>query len=276
MPDAIAIVQGGHRTLLKWHRARRRAGDPAFTPRRIREGMTLGASVEVDLVAHAGDGFAVLHDMTLDGATTGKGPVRAASAAELRTLRLRDPGGRPIADRVLLLEDLAALLGEGGVHPDALLQLDYKEENPPLSPTALAAFARAVAPVARHGILSSGDAGAVRALAASAPGLRIGYDPCHDGAIERLRASRDYGGFVAEALAALPAETIYLDHALVLFAAGDGFDLVAAFHAAGRRVDAYTIRGADAAGLAAARRLLALRVDQITTDDAEGLAAALG
>ena len=69
--------------------------------------------------------------------------------------------------------------------------------------------------------------------------------------------------------------SIYLDHELVLFAADDGFDLVAAFHAAGRRVDAYTIQRADAAGLAAARRLLALEVDQITTDDPEGLAAAL-
>jgi glycerophosphoryl diester phosphodiesterase len=61
----------------------------------------------------------------------------------------------------------------------------------------------------------------------------------------------------------------------VLLAAGDGYDLVAAFHAAGRRVDAYTIRRADAAGLDAVRRLLALRVDQVTTDDPEGLAAAL-
>ena len=62
----------------------------------------------------------------------------------------------------------------------------------------------------------------------------------------------------------------------MLFAADDGFDLTAAFQAAGRRVDAYTIKRADAAGLAAARRLLGLRVDQITTDDAEGLATALG
>ena len=61
----------------------------------------------------------------------------------------------------------------------------------------------------------------------------------------------------------------------MLVAADDGFDLVAAFHAAGRRVDAYTLPRADAAGLAAARRLLALSVDQITTDDPEGLHAAL-
>ena len=77
-------------------------------------------------------------------------------------------------------------------------------------------------------------------------------------------------------MAASPdAELVYLDHRLVLFANDDRFDLVAAFHAAGRRVDAYTIQRADAVGISAARRLLALGVDQITTDDAEGLARAL-
>jgi glycerophosphoryl diester phosphodiesterase len=275
MPGPVSVTRDGHRTYLKWHRARRRAGDPAFTGRRILEGMALGASVEVDLAVHAESGFAVLHDMTLDAATTGKGPVRAASAAELHALRLRDPDGRPIEDRVMLLEDLVALLEGGALHPEALLQLDYKEDNPPLTPGALAGFARIVAPVAGQMILSSGDAEAVRRLAAATPGLLIGYDPCHAGAIERLRASRDYPAFVADALAALPAAMIYLDHALVLFADDDGFDLVATFHAAGRRVDAYTIRGADLAGLAAARRLLAARVDPITTDDPAGLAAAL-
>ena len=52
--------------------------------------------------------------------------------------------------------------------------------------------------------------------------------------------------------------------------------MIAGFQAAGRRVDAYTLQRADAEGVAVARRLLALRVDQITTDDPEGLAAALG
>jgi glycerophosphoryl diester phosphodiesterase len=275
MVDPISVNRAGHRTFLKWHRARRRAGDPAFTGRRILEGMGMGASVEVDLVLHADDGFAVLHDLTLEQETTGSGPVRATPAAAIRTLHLRDDDGRPLPDRVMLLEDLAALIARAGPHADALLQLDYKEDDAALTPRAIETFARALAPVARHVILSSGDAEAVRRLAAGRPGLRIGYDPCHEGAVERLTASRAYPAFVAEALAALPAELIYLDHALVLFAADDGFDLVAPFRAAGRRVDAYTITGAAAAGVAAARRLLALRVDQITTDDPEGLAAAL-
>ena len=94
--------------------------------------------------------------------------------------------------------------------------------------------------------------------------------------MQRVLATRRYSAFVADALAAAPdAELIYLEHTLVLAAADDGFDLVAAFHDANRRVDAYTIPRADAAGIAAARRLLDLRVDQITTDDADGLAAAL-
>ncbi len=96
------------------------------------------------------------------------------------------------------------------------------------------------------------------------------------GAIDRVRASGDFAGFVVEAVLASPdAELIYLEHRLVLGAADLGFDLIAAFQAVGRRVDAYTIQRADAAGVAVARRLLDLRVDQITTDDPEGMAAAL-
>ena len=49
MIDPLHLDSGGHRTWIKWHRARRRAGDPAFTRSRILEGMRLGASVEIDL-----------------------------------------------------------------------------------------------------------------------------------------------------------------------------------------------------------------------------------
>ena len=43
--DPISIDRNGHRTWLKWHRAKRRASDPVFTGKRILEGMALGASV---------------------------------------------------------------------------------------------------------------------------------------------------------------------------------------------------------------------------------------
>ncbi len=276
VPDPIYVERDGHKTWLKWHRARRTVTDPVFTGRRIIEGMRLGASVEVDLVIHAGHGMAVLHNLSLERETTGTGLVRETAPEVLRQLHLRDNAGNPIDDRVMLLEDLAALLAAEGAHPDALLQLDYKEDAEALAPATIAGFAAALAPVARNFILSSGDAGSVAMLTSAVPGLRIGYDPCHKGAIDQLMQDHDYAAFVAAAIAASPhAELDYLEYRLVLAAEDEGFDLIGAFHAHGRRVDAYTINHADAAGLALAERLLALKADQITTDDPEGLARGL-
>lgn len=276
MADAISVTREGHRTFFKWHRGRRTGSDPVFTGRRIIEGMRLGASVEVDLVIHAGHGMAVLHNLSLERETTGTGLVRETAPEVLRQLHLRDNAGNPIDDRVMLLEDLAALLAAEGAHPDALLQLDYKEDAEALAPATIAGFAAALAPVARNFILSSGDAGSVAMLTSAVPGLRIGYDPCHKGAIDQLMQDHDYAAFVAAAIAASPhAELDYLEYRLVLAAEDEGFDLIGAFHAHGRRVDAYTINHADAAGLALAERLLALKADQITTDDPEGLARGL-
>jgi glycerophosphoryl diester phosphodiesterase len=277
MSDPVSVNRNGHRTFFKWHRGRRRAADPVFTGRRILEGMALGASVEVDLVIHGGDGFAVLHDHEQIGReTTGTGPARLHSAEEMRALYLRGNDGQPISDHVMLLEDLCTLLRAKPPAPGALLQLDFKENQGPLEVATIAAFNAAVAPVAANMILSSGEAHSVQALARDTPGLRIGHDPCHQGALERLAETRDFAGFVATAVADAPdAEVIYLAYPMVLAAGDAGIDVIAMFHAAGRRVDAYTIKSADAETLITVQRLLSLKVDQITTDDPEGLAALL-
>ena len=278
MTDPVAIMNKGHRTFFKWHRARRRASDPVFTRKRILEGMALGANVEVDLVVHGGHGFAVLHDhRSIARETTGRGAARDHSAEELRKLNLRGNDGTPIPDHVMLLEDLCGLLMETPPHPDALLQLDYKEDQGPLDAATIATFARSVTPVARAMTLSSGEADSVSLLAAAAPGVHVGYDPCHDDAVARLEQTGDFAGFVATAVAASPdAEMIYLAYPIVLAAAGAGFDMIDAFHAKGRRIDAYTIKAADATTRPTVERLLDLRVDQITTDDPEGLATLIG
>ncbi|HEY4200133.1 MAG TPA: glycerophosphodiester phosphodiesterase [Devosiaceae bacterium] len=276
MPNDIFCTRSGHRTYFKWHRARRTASDPVFTGHRILEGMKLGASVEVDLVRHADGGFAVLHDTTLDRETTGTGTVATTHADTIRQLRLRDNAGQPTTHPVMLLEDLAALLAEGGLHPEAILQLDFKEDLSVLTPRDITAFRTIVGPVATHMILSAGDAGAVAALGNGTAGLHIGYDPCHEGKLEALFQNRDFSHFVDSALEASPrAEMIYLAHPLVLFAADSGFDIVDAFHQGGKRIDAYTIKTADAAARPLVERLLSLKADQITTDDPTGLAALL-
>ena len=217
-----------------------------------------------------------LDHLTIERETTGHGAARDQSADQLRAHHLRANDGTPIADHVMLLEDLCALLVETPPHPDALLQLDYKEHQGPLDAATQATFGRCVTPVARNMILSSGEAESVRLLTDAAPGVHIGYDPCHDESLAVLERTGDFAGFVKDAVAASPkAEMIYLATDIVLAAADRGYDIVAAFHKAGRRIDAYTIRTADAHTLTTVARLLDLRVDQITTDDSEGLAALL-
>ncbi len=274
--NGIAIDTEGHKTWLKWHRGHRYAGDISFTGQRIAEAMTLGASVEIDLVRYNGAGFAVLHDETLNQATTGSGRVLDATESLLRTLHLRDPFGEPTAHPVILIDDLGRLLADTKVHDHAILQLDLKEQSTAIREEDIAVFATAIGPVARSVILSAGDPEAVERMSQAVPDMPIGYDPCHDGAIERLQDSRDFEGFVADAVSASPrAQMIYLHHKLVLFAEDAGYDLVAAFHRADRRIDAYTINSAVPAALPIVRRLLALKVDQITTDDPVGIEALL-
>lgn len=273
MNQPILIDRDGHRTWLKWHRARRRAADPVFTGERIIEAMRLGASIEVDLVIHADHGCAVLHDRTLERETTGTGRVRDTSAATLRQLHLRDNAGQPIDAKVMLLEDLCALLAEGAVHPDALLQLDFKEDRQALTPQVVAGFGASVSPMAKSVILSGGDFDAIATLAGSAPGLHTGYDPCHRGTLAELKASGNYLGFIEDALATAPdADMIYLAYEIVLAAEDAGVDIIAPIHAAGRRVDAWTINSVTPQSIEQVERLLRLKVDQITTDDPERLA----
>ncbi len=275
MSAPLYLDRDGHRTWIKWHRGRRRVTDPVFTAERISEAMRHGASVEVDLVVHGDDGFAVLHDLDLERETTGTGKVRDTPAAALRELRLRSNDGEPISDKVLLLEDLSTLLAKEGVHPDALLQLDYKEDLQALSPQVIANFTEAAAPIAGSLILSGGDFDAIATLAKAAPGIATGYDPCCNESLAWLEATGDYRGFIEQALATAPdARMIYLSYTMVLAAEDAGIDLIAPVHAAGRRVDAWTINQISPQTLPQVERLLRLKVDQITTDDPQGLAKA--
>lgn len=275
MTDApISVTRTGHRTFFKWHRARRTVTDPVFTGRRIIEGMQAGASVEVDLVVTADDNFAVLHNFSLEEETTGTGLVRETPSAVLRDLHLRDNEGRPIADKVMLLDDLCALMANAGVHPDSLLQLDFKEDDTALTPALLANFRRATTPFARNFIVSSGNAKAVDMLTGEVPGMLAGFDPSDEDVFGAALAAGRLDGFVSDAVAASPkAEMIYLAWQIVTMSADAGYDIVAAFHRHGKRIDAWTIKVADADTVPVVERLLGLKVDQITTDDPEGMAA---
>jgi glycerophosphoryl diester phosphodiesterase len=277
MNSPISITRDGHQTWFKWHRGRRRLSDPVFTGKRILEAMALGASTEVDLVVTGDKGFAVLHDMTLERETTGQGPVAHTSDAVVRQLRLRDNAGNPTTEPVMLLDDLCTLMASGKVHPDALLQLDYKEDDKVLDGRAIANFRRATMPVARNIIVSSGSAAAVRLLTDAVPGMRSGYDPSDNLSEAGPHTPELLRQFVDDAVAASPAaDLVYLYWGIVTLSDDIGFDIVDAFHQHGKRIDAWTIQASDPASVAVVERLLSLKVDQVTTDDPEGLCAALG
>jgi glycerophosphoryl diester phosphodiesterase len=264
----LGLVRDGHTTLLKWHRGKRRITDVPFTAARIEEGLRLGASVEVDLRIHAGGGFAVLHDDTLDRETTGAGPIAAATPETLRALHLRHPDRTPAPDPVLVLEDLFAALDGLSLPETALLQLDLKETLPALDRFHAAAFGHAAAPLARHLIVSGGDAAAVARLAAACPGIQVGFDPCYSHTYAELERTGTFERFITDALAVMPQATmIYLDWHIVRLAASRGFDLIAPCHAAGKTVDAWTLNVTEPDVAAMLRLLLDLKVDQVTTDD---------
>ncbi|GLS17318.1 glycerophosphoryl diester phosphodiesterase [Labrys miyagiensis] len=257
---------------------RRRLDDIPFTPAILAEALAAGASSEVDLRAHGEAGFVVQHDETLDRETTGSGPVATATEAQLRRLHRRGADGHPTSERLLLLNDLADLAGREAA-PGALVQLDLKEDAAAISPTLARNFGRAIAPVAARFILSGHDWEAVGRLAqatkeSGAKELALGFDPCGDKAMERLESYRDFEVFVAEALRRAPAaSTIYLDYGIILKAAATGHDIVRAFHAAGKLIDAYTLNLSHPQAERSLRRLVDLKVDQITTDEPIALQA---
>lgn len=275
MAEPLRIHHAGRSAVLKWHRARRRADDPAFTTARILEGLRAGASVEIDINPLACGDFAVIHDSTLDRETTGTGPVAAIEGAAFARLHRRTEDGATMDEPALTLSALARALGQAA-GPGAHLQLDLKCADGDLTPTHAERLAASLAPVGGDVILSGGDARAVLRLTAAVPGLLQGFDPCHDGTVVDLARTGDFDGFAATALAAAPdAAMIYLDLRLPLLAAGQGSDLIALFHRAGKRVDCYTLPATTPDIAAMALQLVALGADQITTDDPEGLARAL-
>jgi glycerophosphoryl diester phosphodiesterase len=268
----IAIQTSGHTTRLKWHRLQRSHSDLPFTPRRLLEGLAAGASMEVDLRLHADHSFVCLHDETLDRETTGTGPVAQAALELLRRLTLRGEAGTT-GEGLILLEDLAEL-ARGAAAPDALIQLDLKEIDAAIDSQTVENFRRTLACVAGCCILSGCDWQAVTRLAAAIPAMRRGFDPCAEDTLEHLRDGIDCLDFVESALATAPeAEMIYLDYRIVLAAEAMGIDLVAPFRASGKAVDAWTLNTDHPDAARSVKRLVALKVDQITTDEPDALQA---
>lgn len=264
----LQIETGGHVTRLKWHRLRRSLADPEFGAAVMAEGFALGASMELDLQVRGDGGFVVLHDDALDRETTGTGVVATRIGADLIGLRYRSQDCAPI-----LSETLAGMLT--AAHPAALLQFDMKNTLEEVGPAGLRHFADHFADRCGAIIISGGSIPLIRALAERIPDLKRGYDPS-DTLLDLWPAAGLPG--VERALTEVLRDRIkpymvYLQWEMVLTAAELGLDMIALAHAEGVAVDAWTHAMAQpAAGFSdpewlAFSNLLALKPDQITTDE---------
>ncbi|KAB1087754.1 glycerophosphodiester phosphodiesterase [Neorhizobium galegae] len=266
--SGLGIAHQGRFTRLKWHRLRRSLKDPLFSAGVMAESFRLGASSELDLRVRADGGFVVLHDEELEGETTGHGLIREALPETIRGLTLLQGGHPPI-----LSEDLATMLQTA--HPDALLQFDMKDEFEAIGRRGMDHLADHFGNAGSSIIVSGADLDLVVAVRRRLPDLKRGIDPTG----KLMEIYRHQGPKAVEtdlrADIAGPTEpdTIYLAWQLVLQAAKDGLDLIGLCHDAGRLVDAWTFNlknpdaGFDEAEARSFSALMALKPDQITTDE---------
>lgn len=258
--------------------------------------------VEIDIAPLADGDFALLHDGRLEGATDGQGPVAAATADQVRGLRLRWRGAltdEPVGTLRQAVELVAAhsALAE--------LQLDLKP-HAPLTEGVLSDLLRIIRPIRRRVRVSSVADWALRRLRVLDAGLALGFDPLlyldvernpepgeadlrippyragaygylddHPLAFDRWGSPRQYLEARLEGLASqVSAGVWYLRATLIARMLADGFDPIAWLHLHGIQVAAWTLNPDQPHHVALARRLVALGVDRITTDDPEGLAPA--
>lgn len=265
-PIAVAGPDGPIR--LKWHKLRTELKQAPFKLSNLALGWSLGASLEVDIIAAADGRFVVLHDSTLGPSTTGTGRVSTMPASAMSGLFHRDEKGATDTDApVLSLAELLAQLKKAPRATTSNLQLDLKVlEGRPFVDSSLADAAAATAGLGNSIVVGSHYLDEARRLVAAIPGARLGYDPM-------LVASRDPG------LARNPERLLrhierrsdgvtlaYLRYDAVIAAETLGFPFVRRLLDLGVETDAWTVNPGPSTTDAVVRALARTGVRQITTD----------
>ncbi|MEX0697707.1 MAG: hypothetical protein WD099_09195 [Dongiaceae bacterium] len=264
--DAVAIDAGGRRVLLKWHMLRRAPHDPPFSPENLKAGRALGASLEIDIHVLSDGAWVCLHDDMLDGETSGTGAVAAIDTPAAQRLRIAGTDYAPP-----LLAELTAALSSAS--PDVCLQIDLKEATAGITDRAIAAFRSAVAPVARHCLLSGTDWQAVQRLGANVPNLRLGFDPYDIAEGRTFVSASDFEAFVADVWRIAPdADAFYLYHAFVTAALAEGCNPIETLKADRAMIDVWTLDPTTPDVIEILVACIAAGADQITTNDPPGMA----
>jgi glycerophosphoryl diester phosphodiesterase len=264
----VAVNGPFGRVRLKWHKLRTRLEEAPFKRSNLALGWRMGASMEVDILATADGGFAVLHDPTLGPSTTGRGRVSQMPLASLRGLLHRDRDGMPDPDApVLSLAELAAPLRTLPRAPSANLQLDLKIlEGHDLPEAAVADAAGALAGLGEAVVIGSHHLDAARHLAAVIPGARLGYDPMLAASRHPMLA-RDPERLLRHMERRRDGVSLaYLGFETVVAAERKAFPLVARLLDLGIETDAWTVNPGRGLTDDILRTLVEAKVRQITSD----------
>lgn len=259
------------------------------------------ARAEIDLAMLRDADFLVIHDLTLDEATTGSGRVAQLDRRAAQGLRLRGRDGHPADACPALFSEVAALI-RGQPHPTRL-ELDLKDTQPLPWPRA-EELARLIDPVRERVVLNSVADWNLRRLLEVDPTLPVGFDPmahldwvpvgqewdgeglprgaygyldAHWLARERVTPVRDYladrlGGI----LRLVPGvREVHVRLSMFERMLDDGVaDAAAFFHRHGLRLDVWTLDAGTPDWENRLARALAAGADIVTTNTPRALAAA--
>ena len=114
MVAAVGAAQTPRATLLAAHR-----GGSLLWPENsllaFKNALALGADfIEFDVHLSRDGEVMVIHDATLDRTTTGSGPVRDRTLAELKTVRLKDRSGAVTQEPMPTLDEVTAVAAQAG------------------------------------------------------------------------------------------------------------------------------------------------------------------
>ena len=261
--------------------------------------------IEVDITALAEDDYLLVHDAELPSETTGNGLVSETSPLQTRELWLKSPTtGQPTAFHPALLSSVVALFEEMGMA--TRLQLDFKNVIPFLDDEPLRRLVNLIKPLGDRVIVSTGAEWQLRRLQKLASWLDLGFDvhfyvdwrspdevidprvppytkgaygywDNHPLAMQRFWPTAEYlAERCANLINLLPnISTFYISHTLLAQSLDDGFNWADPLHAAGIKLDAWTLDADNPIALANAYRLLAAGVDQFTTNTPREMAQLL-
>ena len=237
---------------------------PENTLEAFAAGLSAGAErLELDVHATRDGEVVVIHDPSVDRTSDGSGPVKEMSLAELKRLdagyRFVAPGaGTTFRGRDVRVPTLAELLA---AFPDVPLNIEIKQEDPPIEPAVLHVLDRFAARA--RTLLAAEEATIMGRIRAAAPDMLTSFSALDVAEFVQRHRTLDFAGYRPPGIA-LQIPPSFGDTELIT--AGT----VAAAHALGLEVHAWTINEEQEI-----ETLIGLGVDGIMSDFPARAAAVL-